>query len=119
EPATVTVTGAGGLSLTPSAVTADTSDARTDNATYAHAESANHLASSDSEDFTIGKAASVTTVTITGAPFTYTGSAIEPATVTVKIGRASCRERAAIYAGEAKAGKANASSSYGESANAV
>ncbi|WP_211315916.1 hypothetical protein, partial [Algoriphagus ratkowskyi] len=69
-PATVSVTGAGGLSLTPAPVYVNNTNAGTATASYIYAESANHFASSDSEDFTIGKAASVTTVTITGAPFT-------------------------------------------------
>ena len=43
-----------------------------------YAETANYLASSDSEDFTIGKAVTVTTVTIVGGPFTYTGATQDP-----------------------------------------
>jgi hypothetical protein len=39
--------------------------------------------SNDSQDFSIGKASSTTVVTVTGAPFTYTGSAQTPATVSV------------------------------------
>jgi hypothetical protein len=35
----------------------------------------NHTGSNDSQDFSIGKASSTTVVTVTGAPFTYTGSA--------------------------------------------
>ncbi|MFV8331424.1 MBG domain-containing protein, partial [Flavobacterium sp. LB3P6] len=56
EPATVSVTGAGGLSLTPTAVYADNTNAGTATASYTYAETANYLSSSDSEDFTIGKA---------------------------------------------------------------
>jgi hypothetical protein len=37
----------------------------------------NHTGSNDSQDFSIGKA-STTVVTVTGAPFTYTGSAQTP-----------------------------------------
>jgi hypothetical protein len=43
----------------------------------------NHTGSNDSQDFSIGKASSTTVVTVTGAPFTYTGSAQTPATVSV------------------------------------
>jgi hypothetical protein len=42
----------------------------------------NHTGSND-RDFSIGKASSTTVVTVTGAPFTYTGSAQTPATVSV------------------------------------
>jgi hypothetical protein len=41
------------------------------------------MGSNDSQDFSIGKASSTTVVTVTGAPFTYTGSAQTPATVSV------------------------------------
>ncbi|MBS9523305.1 hypothetical protein KI659_04665, partial [Litoribacter alkaliphilus] len=83
EPATVSVTGAGGLNLTPEASYADNVNAGTATASYSYAGDNNYLSSSDSEEFTIGKAATVTTVTINGGPFTYTGSAIEPAAVSV------------------------------------
>ncbi|WP_347157062.1 MBG domain-containing protein, partial [Pontibacter chitinilyticus] len=82
-PASVTVTGAGSLSLTPDAAYADNINAGKASASYTYAGDANHMGSSDSKEFTIGKAASVTTVAITGGPFTYTGSAITPASVTV------------------------------------
>src|SRR5438093_411157 len=83
RPATVSVTGAGGLNETPTANYANNTKAGTDRADYRYAGDANHEASSDSKDFAIGKAASTTVVTITGAPFTYTGSAQTPATVSV------------------------------------
>jgi hypothetical protein len=41
------------------------------------------MGSNDSQDFSIGKASSTTVVTVTGAPFTYTGLAQTPATVSV------------------------------------
>jgi hypothetical protein len=47
---------------------------RTANAGYTFAGDANHTGSNDGEDFEIGKAASVTAVTCTVAPFTYLGS---------------------------------------------
>jgi hypothetical protein len=72
EPATVTVTGAN-LSLTPAAGYADNINAGTATASYAYAESANHLGSSDSETFAIGKAATTTIVTVT-QPLTYNGN---------------------------------------------
>jgi hypothetical protein len=108
----VSVTGAGGLSLTPAPVYADNTNAGTANASYTYAESANHLGSSDSEDFTIGKAATVTTVTITGAPFTYTGSAITPATVTVTGAGGLSLTPAPSYNNNVNAGTASASYTY-------
>ncbi|WP_206684098.1 hypothetical protein, partial [Pontibacter beigongshangensis] len=51
EPATVSVTGAGGLNLTPAAEYANNIDAGTASASYSYGETANYLASSDSEDF--------------------------------------------------------------------
>ena len=59
--ASVTVTGAGGLSLTPTAGYANNTNAGTATASYTFAGDANHTGSNDSENFTIGrKAASVT-----------------------------------------------------------
>ncbi|MBS4072748.1 MAG: hypothetical protein KGZ90_15560, partial [Algoriphagus sp.] len=191
EPATVTVTGAGGLNLTPAASYANNINAGTATASYSYEESANHLASSDSKNFTIGKAdativvtgktvtydgtahgatgtakgvmgedlagldlgatftnvpggtanwtftdvtgnynnasgsvdivinkaPTVTTVTINGGPFTYTGSEITPATVTVTGAGGLNLTPAASYANNINAGTATASYSYEESAN--
>lgn len=55
-PCTVSVTGAGGLSLTPEPVYADNTDAGTASASYNYAGDDNHNSSSDSADFTIAKA---------------------------------------------------------------
>ncbi len=63
EPCTVTVTGAGGLSLTPDPVYADNTDAGTASASYTYAGDANHGGSSDSATFEIDPATSTTTVT--------------------------------------------------------
>src|SRR5207245_2955426 len=82
-PATVSVTGAGSLSLTPDAVYANNTNAGTATASYSFAGDANHDGSTGSQDFAIGKASSTTVVTIVGGPFTYTGSAQTPATVSV------------------------------------
>ncbi|MET3542612.1 hypothetical protein ABID22_003342, partial [Pontibacter aydingkolensis] len=82
-PATVSVTGAGGLDITPDAAYSNNTNAGTATASFSYAETANHLASSDSKTFTIGKAATTTVVTLAEGPFTYTGSAITPATVSV------------------------------------
>ncbi|MFV8324257.1 Ig-like domain-containing protein, partial [Flavobacterium sp. LS2R12] len=47
------------------------------------ANTTNYSAALGTGNLVISKAATTTVVTITGAPFTYTGSAIEPATVSV------------------------------------
>lgn len=52
-PATVSVTGAGGLNLAPAAVYTNNVNAGTATVSYSYAETANYLASSDSKIFTI------------------------------------------------------------------
>jgi hypothetical protein len=116
-PASVSVTGAGGLSLTPDPVYSNNINAGTANASYSYAGDANHEASSDSKDFTIDKAASVTTVTITGSPFTYTGSAITPASVSVTGAGGLSLTPDPVYSNNINAGTANASYSYAGDAN--
>jgi len=189
EPATVSVTGPGGLNLTPAANYTNNTDAGTATASYTYAETANYLGSSDSKGFTIdkaiatvtlaglsytydgtekqattttvpagltvnitydggtelpvdagtyavvatindanyegsatdnlviGKAATTTVVTITGAPFTYTGSPIEPATVSVTGPGGLNLTPAANYTNNTDAGTATASYTYAETAN--
>jgi hypothetical protein len=95
----------------------DNVNAGTATAGASYAESANHLASSDSETFTIGKAATTTTVTCSAGPFTYTGSPIEPCTASVTGAGGLNQALAVTYAGNTNAGTATASASYAESAN--
>jgi hypothetical protein len=78
----VTVTGAGGLSLTPDPTYANNTNAGTASASYSYAGDANHGVSSDSKTFTIAKAASVTTVTFEAGPYVYRGT---PFTATVAV----------------------------------
>ena len=68
-PATVSVTGAGGLTLTPDPVYANNTNAGTATASYNYAETANHLASSDSQNFAINKADA--TIVVTGYSGVY------------------------------------------------
>ncbi len=72
-PATVSVTGAGGLSLTPAPVYASNINAGTASASYNFTGDANHEASSDSKNFTIGKANA--TIVVTPYSVTYNASA--------------------------------------------
>ena len=83
-PCSVTVTGAGGLSLTPTPTYANNTAAgiNTASASYTYAGDANHTSSSDSKNFTIDKASSTTVVTFETGPYVYRGSAFT-ATATV------------------------------------
>ena len=82
EPCSVTVTGAGGLNNTPAPVYANNTNAGTATASYTYPGDANHVTSTDSKNFTIDQAASVTTVTFEAGPYPYRGSAFT-ATATV------------------------------------
>ncbi|WP_128397011.1 YDG domain-containing protein [Botryobacter ruber] len=87
-------------------------------ANWRFAGNGNYNADNGSVGITIGKAASVTTVTITGAPFTYTGSEIEPATVSVTgAGGVVLSTPPAAYADNVNAGTATASYSFTGDAN--
>ena len=65
-PCTVTVTGAGGLNQTPTPSYSNNTNAGTATASYTYAGDANHEGSSDSKNFTIDQAASVTVVELPG-----------------------------------------------------
>ena len=112
EPCSTTVTGAGGLDLTPAASYADNINAGTATASYSYAGDDNHTGSSDSKTFTIDKAPSTTVVTIVGGPFSYTGAAQTPATVAVTGAGALDLTPTASYADNINAGTATASYSY-------
>ena len=83
EPCTATVVGAGGLSQSLTVSYANNTNVGTATASASYAGDANHAGSSGSGSFEIGKAASMTVVTVAGgASFTYDGNA-HPATVLV------------------------------------
>ncbi len=113
----MSVTGAGGLSLTPTANYVNNINAGTATANYSYAGDANYFASSDSEDFTIGKAPTLTTITIVGAPFTYTGSARTPATVSVTGAGGLSLTPSASYVNNINAGTTTASYSFAGNVN--
>lgn len=73
EPCSVSVTGAGGLNLTPDPQYANNVNAGTATASYTYGGSDNHLGSSDSKPFTIANA--TPTVSIDWSDSTYDGSA--------------------------------------------
>ncbi|HEY3335388.1 MAG TPA: hypothetical protein VGK16_09170, partial [Candidatus Limnocylindrales bacterium] len=82
-PCSASVTGAGSLSQTVTVTYSNNADAGSATAAAFYAGDANHTGSSDSKTFTIDKASSTTTVSCTAGPFTYTGSAQTPCSVTV------------------------------------
>jgi hypothetical protein len=117
EPCSAAVTGPGGLNEVLTVSYLDNVNAGTATASATYAESANYLGSTDSENFTIDKAATTTTVTCTGGPFTYNGLAQEPCSAAV-IGPGSLNEIVTVsYVNNVNAGAATASATYGESAN--
>ncbi|HYX52328.1 MAG TPA: MBG domain-containing protein, partial [Candidatus Limnocylindrales bacterium] len=85
HPATVSVTGAGGLSLTPDPVYScghapiNVADSGC-TASFSFAGDANHNPSSDSKTYTISKATPL--VTVSGGPFTFDGN---PRTATITV----------------------------------
>jgi hypothetical protein len=77
-PAVVLVTGVGGLTLTPTAIYTNNVNAGTAAASFTYVGDANHTGSSDSKNFTIGKANA--TIVVTPYTVTYDGN---PHTATV------------------------------------
>ncbi len=120
EPCSVTVTGAGGLSLTPAPVYANNTNAGSASASYTFAGDDNHTGSSDSETFTIGQASSTVTVTCTvDAPYTYNGSAQTPCTAQATgVGMSPVDVSASLsYLNNTNAGNASANASWAGDAN--
>ena len=116
-PCSVTVTGAGGLNLTPAPSYDDNTNAGTATASYTFAGDANHTGSSDSETFTIDKASSTTTVTCPAGPFQYSGVDQHPASVTVTGAGGLSLTPAPSYDDNIDAGTATASYTYAGDAN--
>ena len=116
-PCTVAVTGAGGLSLTPTPVYTLNTAVGTATASYSYAGDANHGASSDSRTFAITPATSTTVVTCAAGPFTYTGSAHTPCTASVTGAGGLNQVLAVGYADNTAAGTATAVASYAGDAN--
>jgi hypothetical protein len=86
-------------------------NAGTATAGYSYIGDGNHEPSSDSKTFEIGKASTVTVVTINGGPFTYTGLAQTPATVSVTGANLSLTPTV-DYSNNINAGTATAGYSY-------
>ena len=82
-----------------------------------YAGDANHLDSSDSETFTIDPASSTTTVTCPAGPYTYSGVAQTPCSVSVTGAGGLNLSPTASYTNNVNAGTASASYTYGGDAN--
>ena len=116
-PCSANVTGAAGLSQALTVAYSNNTDAGTASASASFAGTANYLASSDTETFSIDKAATATTVTCDAGPFTYDGSAHTPCSAGVT-GPAGLNQPMTVsYTDNVNAGTATASASYGGSAN--
>jgi subtilisin family serine protease len=115
-PCTVSVTGAGGLNLTPMPTYANNTNAGTATASYSFTGDANHNGSSDSKDFTIEKAPSITVVTCP-ASVVYTGSPQTPCTVSVTGAGGLNLTPLPTYANNTNAGTATASYTFTGDAN--
>lgn len=115
-PCTVSVTGAGGLNLTLAASYADNVVAGTASADYTFAGDTNHTGSSDSENFDIIPASSVTTVTCAPS-VTYTGAALTPCVVSVTGAGGLNLVPDADYTDNVDAGTGHASYTFGGDIN--
>ncbi|MFN8458297.1 MAG: YDG domain-containing protein [Anaerolineae bacterium] len=115
-PCSATMTGAGGLNQSLTVTYTDNTDVGTATASASFAGDANHSASSDSKTFIIDKASSVTTVTCSTSEV-YTGSAIEPCTVSVTGAGGLNLTPDPIYTDNIVVGTATASYTYAGDAN--
>jgi len=115
-PCTAVVTGVGGLNQSVTVSHTNNTNAGTANGSATFAGGANHNGSNDSKNFTIDKAASVTTVTCP-ANVTYSGLAQTPCTAAAT-GAGGLNEVLTVsYTSNINAGTANASATYAGGAN--
>jgi hypothetical protein len=112
EPCSAAVTGAGGLNQSLTVSYTNNVNAGTATASASFAGDANHEASSNSANFTIDKAPSVTTVTCGAGPFTYTGSALTPCSAAVTGAGGLNQSLLVSYTDNTNAGTATASASF-------
>jgi hypothetical protein len=115
-PCSVTVTGAGSLSLTPAPTYANNINVGTATASYTFGGDANHDGSTASSTFAITKAGSTTVVSCPVSE-TYTSAAITACTATVT-GAGSLSESVAVtYTNNVNVGAATATATFGGDAN--
>jgi hypothetical protein len=113
----VSVTGAGGLNLTPAPTYSNNTNVGTATASYSYAGDANHDASTGSATFEITKARSTTAVTCAPATSVYTGAAQELCAVSVTGAGALSLTPTPSYTNNTNVGTATASYSYAGDAN--
>ncbi len=116
EPCTATVTGAGGLDQSLTVSYSNNTNAGTATASASYSETANHLASNGSKEFTMAKAATMVAVTCP-VSVTYNGEAQKPCTATVTGAGGLAQSLTVSYSNNTNAGTATASASYSETAN--
>jgi hypothetical protein len=111
-PCTATVTGTGGLNQSVSVTYVGNVDVGTAAVNAKYAGSANYLASSAVDTFTIAQAATATVVTCAPGPFTVTGTAIEPCTAVVTGPGGLSQSLPVVYSNNVAVGTASATASY-------
>ena len=116
-PCSASVSGPG-LSNESAPVTyTDNINAGTASAKATYAGTTNLEGSTDTKTFEIGKANTTTTVTCTGAPFTYTGNPITPCSASVSGPGLSNESAPVTYTDNTNAGTASAKATYAGTAN--
>ena len=115
EPCSASVTGAGGLALSPTPAYADNVDAGTATASYDFGGDTNHEPSGDNQTFTIGRASSTTAISCPPSVL-FTGSAQTPCTASVS-GAGGLDESLDVTYADNVVGTATASAAYGGDAN--
>jgi hypothetical protein len=117
-PCSATATGVGSLSVSVSVVYGNNTNAGTATADATYAGDANHNGSAATQKtFTIGQAGSTTVVTCAAGPFTYTGSAQTPCSVSVTGAGALNLTPAPEYTDNINAGLVTASYTFTGDAN--
>src|SRR5262249_53875825 len=110
-PCSASVTGAGGLNQSPAVSYTNNTAAGTATASASYGGDANHNGSSDTKNFTIDKAGSVTTVTCP-ASVPYNGSAQTPCSASVTGAGGLSQSVGVNYTNNMAAGTATANASY-------
>src|SRR5438034_2102550 len=118
EPCTAAATGPGGLNVavTPVTYTSNT-NVGTASASATYGGDANHLGSTGAASFSIGQAASTTTVSCPVGPYTYDGTAHTPCSATVTGAGGLSLAPTPSYGGNTNAGTATASYTFPGDAN--
>src|SRR5881296_1262272 len=118
EPFTAAATGPGGLNVavTPVTYTSNT-NVGTASASATYGGDANHLGSTGTGSFSIGQAASTTTVSCPVGPYTYDGTAHTPCSATVAGAGGLSLAPTPSYSGNTNAGTATASHTFPGDAN--